>query len=445
MRLPSEFIDEMAAILPNELDAFLQSLEQEKARPGLRVNTLKISVEDFLALSPWPLESIPWVFEGFYYPEEARPAKHPYYHAGLFYLQEPSAMKPVAVLDPRPHDKVLDLCSAPGGKSLQIAARLNNTGLLVSNDLYPDRLKALTRNIEQAGIRNATVLNEMPKRLQSNFTGFFDKVLIDAPCSGEGMFRKDPRAIKSWEEYPPVFCQRRQRGILEDAAVLLNEGGTLVYSTCTFNQRENEEVIIDFLNNNQDFEGVSLEANHGIINGSREYTLRLWPHKLEGEGHFIAKIKRKGDNKSNDKAPLTKETRKLPELFSEFWLENIDFDLDRYDLEAYGDHLFLVSKELPILDGLKVSRPGWFVGELKKKRFEPSQALIMALKKEEVRNKLVLDQIDKNVKTYLRGQTFSIDSPNGWYGVFLGDFPLGWGKVSNKTLKNHYPKGWRMI
>ncbi len=443
MYLPKEFVIEIQDILKDEAKDFFLALENKTARPGLRVNTLKISVEEFSELSPWPLERIQWCPEGFYYPKDARPAKHPFYHAGLFYLQEASAMAPVTLLDPKPGEFVLDLCSAPGGKSLQIAARLNGEGLLVANDLYPERLKALTRNIEQAGIKNAVVLNEIPKRLKGSFTDYFDKILIDAPCSGEGMFRKDQKAIKSWEDYPPVFCQRRQRAILEEAAKLLRPGGVLVYSTCTFNRQENEEVINDFLKNNQDFEGIDLQATSGLVKGTKPHTLRLWPHKIEGEGHFIAKVARKG-LKAERYFPK-EASREMPELFLEFYKENLLLDLSQYSLKAYGNHLFLVSKELPSLDGLKVSRPGWFIGELKVKRFEPSQALIMALNKDQVQNKLSFSLKDCELYTFLRGQTIKVDKQNGWRGVFLEEFPLGWGKVSNLTLKNHYPKGWRMI
>lgn len=443
MYLPKEFVTKMQEILNDEAEDFFQALQKQTARPGLRINTLKISVDEFTRLSPWPLESVLWCPEGFYYPKDSRPAKHPYYHAGLFYLQEPSAMAPVTLLDPRPGELVLDLCSAPGGKSLQIAARLMGEGLLVANDLYHDRLKALTRNIEQAGIKNAVILNETPKRLNRSFTDFFDKILIDAPCSGEGMFRKDQKAVKSWEDYPPAFCQRRQREIMEEAARLLRPGGILVYSTCTFNRQENEEVVNHFLQNNQDFEGVDLQTTSGLVKGTKPYTLRLWPHKIEGEGHFIAKIARKG--LKTEKNFLYKASRELPELFLEFCDENLLLDISQYNLNAYGNHLFLTAKSLPSLDGLKVSRPGWFIGELKVKRFEPSQALIMALKKEQVVNQLSFSLQDQELYSFLRGQTIKVDKQNGWRGVFLDEFPLGWGKVSNLMLKNHYPKGWRMI
>lgn len=443
MKLPQSFILEMEALLGEKLPGFLHAVTEESARPGLRVNTLKIAVDEFLERSPWPLEEVPWCPEGFYYPEDARPAKHPFYHAGLFYLQEPSAMAPVVILDPQPGDRVLDLCSAPGGKTLQIAARMKGEGVIVANDVYPDRLKALSRNVEQAGVRSAAVVQESPLNLQKRFAGYFNKILIDAPCSGEGMFRKDPRGIKAWEEYPPEFCQKRQRGILEEASTLLQPGGVLVYSTCTFNRSENEDVLRDFLNHNQDFEGVALEPRSGLVRGLEDYTLRLWPHLVEGEGHFLAKVRRKGE--AQETSGFRKErSGVLPGLFQEFWEENISFAADDFRLEAYGDHLFYVKKDLPSLDGLKVSRPGWFLGQIKPKRFEPSQALIMALKAHQVKRKVVLDLKDQRLNAYLKGQTFSADGPAGWVGVFLGDFPLGWGKITGGTLKNHYPKGWRM-
>ncbi len=443
IRLPNGFSKEIEEILGDNTPVFIEALENGTARPGLRVNTLKISVADFLQISPWPLEQIPWCQEGFYYPQEARPAKHHYYHAGLYYLQEPSAMAPAAILDPKPGDRVLDLCAAPGGKSLQIAARLQGKGFLVTNDLYPDRLKALTRNIEQSGVGNATILNETPQRLAKNFADFFDKILVDAPCSGEGMFRKDGRAVLGWEEYPPIFCHRRQIGILEEASRLLKPGGYLVYSTCTFNRQENEEVIKEFLNNNQDYEGVILEPFANLVNGEVPYSLRLWPHRLEGEGHFVAKLHRKGS--SEPKENIGSGLASFPEILKEFWQENIKLPTDNYTYTAYGDHCFLVPRELPSLDGLKVSRPGLFLGEFKTKRFEPSQALIMALTKEQIQNTISFERGDREISIYLRGQTFPVEGKSGWVGVFMDRFPLGWGKVSNGVLKNHYPKAWRLI
>ncbi len=302
MRLPERFALRMQELLKEEWQEILKAWESEPYQ-GLRVNTLKISAVELKRKLPFDLEPIPWVEEGYYYSGGERPAKHPYYQAGLYYLQEPSAMAPVVCLEIKPGEKVLDLCAAPGGKSTQIAAKLQGKGLLVTNDSNEERVKALVWNLEHWGATNAVVTNETPERLARVFPAYFDKILVDAPCSGEGMFRKDPRAIKSWENYSVENCALLQKDILEWAASMLKPGGRLLYSTCTFSPEENEGVIAHFLAKHPDFKIISLPLAHGWDRGRPEWiddaaglvvdARRLWPHKVKGEGHFLALLKKK--------------------------------------------------------------------------------------------------------------------------------------------------------
>lgn len=296
VQLPRSFEEKMRELLgEDEYGAFIRTYE-EPAWAGVRVNTLKISKEAFAALSPFELDPIPWCGTGYYVPDGSRPGKHPYYHAGLYYIQEPSAMAPVECLEVLPGDKVLDLCAAPGGKSTQIAAKLEGRGLLVSNDLHPDRTKALAKNLELYGVRNGIVLNESPERIAAAFPGFFDKILIDAPCSGEGMFRKDEAMTKQWTAETPDKYADMQRAILRAAALALAPGGRMVYSTCTFSPEENEEMIAAFAAEHPAFSVVPVGGTGAFAPGLAGLpgTARLWPHKVRGEGHFVAVLRRGG-------------------------------------------------------------------------------------------------------------------------------------------------------
>jgi len=301
VELPVEFKLRMQEMLGDEAIDFLAAYN-ELPYHGLRVNRLKISVDEFLRISPFNLKPIPWTTDGFYYERTARPGKHPYYHAGLYYIQEPSAMAPAALLDVKPGERVLDLCAAPGGKSTQILSSLKGKGILVANDSNTQRTKALVRNLEAWGAKNILVTNETPERLVTKFAGYFDKILIDAPCSGEGMFRKDEEAIRSWRNYNVESCGLKQRSILQEAAKMLRVGGEIIYSTCTFAPYENEGTIEDFLKAHPEFVLVELPKTNGFrpgrpewVNGRAElaYSIRLWPHALQGEGHFIAKMRKK--------------------------------------------------------------------------------------------------------------------------------------------------------
>ncbi len=468
MELPQKFCDEMKRLLGDEYPDYLSSME-EKRKYGLRVNTSKISVETFLEICPFDVTPIPYISNGFYYEDKVQPAKHPYYFAGLYYLQDPSAMTPASRLPVEPGETVLDLCAAPGGKATELAAKLKGRGLLVANDISSKRAKALLKNIELFGVENSFIVTEYPAKLKEYFTGFFDKILIDAPCSGEGMFRKDPSMIRAWEQNGPTFYSRLQREILEQALPMLKDGGMLLYSTCTFSVMEDEESVEYLLSLDRDLRLVEMEGYSGFAKGMPELTggdpelakcVRIFPHKLDGEGHFLALLQKGEETKPEGKSGgpmlsaakrngLGRGDRELFEAFSENVIK--EFDLSR--IENKNGMLYYMPEILPQLRGIRFLRSGLFLGEIKKKRFEPSQSLAMALKAEEYRKRAQFSAEDERVVRYLKGETLALEkadlTPEAWEGgwilVCVDGYPLGWGKLSGGVLKNKYHPGWRLM
>lgn len=461
MRLPEKFKTRMEILLKDEWQELLRAWEGP-AYQGLRVNTLKIGAQTFQAKAPFSLEPVPWAPEGFYISGQERPAKHPYYQAGLFYLQEPSAMAPVVCLGIEPGDRVLDLCAAPGGKSTQIAARLKGRGMLVSNDNSPERVKTLVWNLEHWGAENVVVTNEEPGRLCDYFRHYFNKILVDAPCSGEGMFRKDERAVKSWEEYSSKNCSVMQKDILGQAAAMLCQGGKILYSTCTFSPEENEEIIAEFLDKYPEFTVEELPQDYGWAPGRPDWlggqeakkdelykVRRLWPHKINGEGHFMALLKKNGAEKNamekNDNSVdiLYVSDEKIPELLA-FSEENLTESL-KGPFYLQQNYVYQYPAGLPDLKGLRVPRPGWFVGINRNNRFEPSQALAMGLKRSAAIRSISFALGDPEVERYLKRETLMVGGEKGWTLVCLEDFPLGWGKQTGDYIKNYYPPRWRIM
>ncbi|MCQ5365572.1 RsmF rRNA methyltransferase first C-terminal domain-containing protein [Anoxybacillus salavatliensis] len=448
--LPEQFITKMNALLQDEAERFFATYNEEKVH-GLRVNTLKVSPSTFLNISPWELEPIPFCSTGFYY-RDAQPGKHPYHAAGLYYIQEPSAMFVAEVLAPSSGERVLDLCAAPGGKTTQLAAMMNNEGFLLANEIHPKRVKALSENIERLGITNAVITNETPEKLSETFEGFFDKILVDAPCSGEGMFRKDEEAIQFWSLDHVQKCAQTQKHILSCAYKMLNEGGTLVYSTCTFSPEENEQIIDWFLATYNDMELVPIEKEHGIqpgvvrwtntYNEQIAHTARLWPHHLQGEGHFVAKMRKRGEAKRwNGKVATSNVSKAMRRDYETFINHIIQTTIDG-TLYAFGTHIFALPYLCPRLDGLKVVRPGLHIGEWKKNRFEPNHALAMALTKQQVQAHLPLT-LEESIR-YMKGETLQTNGDRGWILITIDGYPLGWGKEVKGVVKNFYPKGLRI-
>ncbi|HIS07009.1 MAG TPA: RsmB/NOP family class I SAM-dependent RNA methyltransferase [Candidatus Choladocola avistercoris] len=456
MGLPVAFIKNMREILGEEgLAEYLDSFEKPKFT-GLRVNTSKISVEEFLRISPFKLRRVPWTENGFYYTEEDSPTHHPYYYAGLYYIQEPSAMAPAAVLPVERGERVLDLCAAPGGKATELGAKLNHTGLLVANDASASRTKALLKNLEVFGIPNLLVTSEMGDRLDRYFHEYFDKILIDAPCSGEGMFRKQAHMIPAWEKQGPEVFANMQREILRQAAELLKPGGTMLYSTCTFSKLENEGSIDGFLAEHQEFTLEEIPRQEGFCSGMPELVgsrfplercVRLFPHKIDGEGHFLALLKKAGEKIPGAPEPAGRPGRIPAEL--EAFLQDVSMPMELSRIVVKDTRVFLMPEGVGRCPGLRFLRSGLYLGELLKKRFEPSQAFAMALKKEEYASVIDLSAADDRVIRYLKGETLEIEDgessrPEGWQLVCVDGYPLGWGKLIRGTLRNKYFSGWRM-
>lgn len=458
MRLPDSFLQNMRALLgEEEYGQYLSAMEKPYAQ-ALRVNPLKVSPQRLRELLPEAGlgDEVPWCPEGIYLTRQTPVlSKHPYYAAGLYYLQEPSAMAPASFLPVSPGDRVLDLCAAPGGKSTALGARLAGKGLLVSNDISASRARALLKNLELFGISNAAVFSENPYRLAGRFAHFFDRVLVDAPCSGEGMFRKDPSVAKNWEQYGNEYYGKLQREILSHAAVMTAPGGMLLYSTCTFSPLEDEQTVEEFLRLHPDFHLAELPKPAGVRDGQPQWSLngqnelkrcaRFWPHTLQGEGHFVALLVREGER---DRAEQRDPDLKSPREWDEWALENLG--VPGRQVLPQGSRVVLSGEKLyaMLLDGdrcrdLRILRPGLLLGEIAHGRFEPSQALAMTLSR--ARRQIDLDRSDERIFRYLKGETLSGDFQDGWNLVTVSGFPVGWGKASGGILKNKYLKGWRAL
>lgn len=465
--LPQLFLDRMKDMLGGEYEEFLCSLEQEKYQ-ALRMNPLKNPVrEQETVFGNFQLSPVDWAEHGYYYDKTLRPGKHPYHDAGVYYIQEPSAMMPVPLLCVQPGDRVLDLCAAPGGKSTQIAGFLQGQGLLVCNEIHPARAKILSENIERMGIWNALVTNEAPKKLAEVFPEYFDRILVDAPCSGEGMFRKNEDACAEWSPENVELCAARQDEILDCAAKMLRPGGKMVYSTCTFAPQENEGSISRFAKRNPGFSILPIEKREGFDSGRPDWTenpaprledtIRLWPHRVKGEGHYAALMQKAGNfPESFRTAALNGVEKGVLEKELEEWHTFCRESLKTNDAQEgickgtfagkylkFGDKLYLAPEDMPGLKGLKVLRPGLHIGTLKKNRFEPSHALALALVPSQAVHVWKLQSGDSVVGAYLRGETFPAEGEKGWYLICVDEYGIGWGKLAGGIMKNHYPKGLR--
>ena len=490
INLPEQFKIRMKEYLGVSYEAFIASYETSEVK-GIRLSSF------FRGDGPFAMESLPlsvesvegqnesganwqkvvWCDNGYFLNADdfnkIRPGKHPLHEAGAYYIQEPSAMAPVAYMDIRPGDRVLDLCASPGGKSTQIAALLRGEGILVSNEIMPDRAKILSENIERMGVRNALVISEDPRNISDRFYGFFDKILVDAPCSGEGMFRRSDVAINEWSLDNVANCAKRQEWILDEAAKMLRENGTLCYSTCTFSKEENELQIVNFLERHEEFSLGEMTKFEGMRSGfaAGEYEsvgVRIFPHEANCEGHYLCKLVKKRrmsgqesgcheEDTVNKVMPLggfepelsKKDAADLKEMykfFDETFSEESDFKeyIKERKITRFKDRVYLLPKECPKLDGLKVLRPGLHLGTILKNRFEPGHALAKCLSCYDVKRACILEPDGDEAKKYIAGETFNFDGDlPGWYVVFAGIYPLGWGKLTNSIMKNHYPKGLR--
>lgn len=460
MVLPLEFQERMKLMLGTEYEDFVSSYDREHSQ-GLRINLLKADKAGGEQL-PFTLTPVPWAEEGYYYSRQDRPGRHPYHEAGVYYIQEPSAMAVAAILAPKPGESILDLCAAPGGKTSHIASHMKNQGLLISNEIHPARAKILSQNVERMGIRNAVVTNEDSGRLAAYFPEFFDRIAVDAPCSGEGMFRKDETARREWSSENVALCSARQQEILKNAERMLKPGGYLVYSTCTFAPEENEKAIEAFIEAYPGFGIQEIFMYPGFDQGNPEWschkmkqlerTVRIWPQRTGGEGHFIALLKKQGEAKGRRrKFPSyikDKKVLKEYETFVKASLRKPDLWIHKKELILFGDQLYALPAEMLSFDKLKVVRPGLHLGTLKKNRFEPSHALALALLKGEATAACNFPADSPQIAAYLKGEVLDASCLEehreaGWILITVDGYSLGWAKLAAGSLKNHYPKGLR--
>lgn len=511
MKLPEAFLIRMKALLGDEYDAFLASYDEPCAR-GLRINPAKISAETFEAEAPFPVRRVPWVANGYFYPDDVRPAAHPFYQAGLYYLQEPSAMTPGDRLDVCPGDRVLDLCAAPGGKATQLSAKMRmeggSGGLLVANEISNARAKALLRNLELSGARDFFVTNERPDRLAKCFSEFFDRILIDAPCSGEGMFRRQKETADAWSPDKVRSLSALQRQILGEGYRMLRPGGTLLYSTCTFSPAENEANVAEFLLAHPDMKLIPIRPYKGFCEGRPDWAVqellrdpaeyglseqaieegqttietvrmcvRIWPHKMEGEGHFLALMRKddavgwrreSGRSGGHDRRrgrgrdfaarggkPGRENGREEKTGSFRAFLSEMNITLPAGRTEARGGRVYLVPELPQEATRLKFLRSGVYLGDLKKDRFEPSQPFALILSENTCGSCLSFRPDDPALRAFLAGEPVRFtedemtlrkdrkeDAP-GWKLVLAGRYPVGWGKLAAGVLKNKIPVSWR--
>jgi NOL1/NOP2/sun family putative RNA methylase len=456
--IPPKYLERMHSLLGDEFADFVSCFDRQP-ESGLRVNTLKLSVEEYLRLSPFALSPVAWCPAAFHIQDNAQPGKHPHHAAGLYYLQDPSAMLAAEALRPAPGERVLDLAAAPGGKSTHLAALMQGQGILVTNEIHPKRVWELAENLERWGTVNASITNETPERLAEHFGAYFDKVLLDAPCSGEGMFRKSDAARLAWSPALVESCARRQAALINQARRLVRPGGCLLYTTCTFSVEENEGVIAAFLKSHPDFELEDLAKQNGFAGGYQAWTygeeaisiepdmrraVRLWPQRIRGEGHFLARLRRIDGEQPRDKRrrPASDLTAEARRLFTEFTSTSLKSWDSEGTIVQRGTYLYLLPPHSPDLKGLHVIHPGLWLGTLKKNRFEPSHALAMSLRSEQAERAIDLDEAQ--ALAYLRGQSLPSVSPvAGWTLLTADQNPLGWGKCSQGMVKNYFPHGLR--
>ena len=497
--LPERYCETMRELLGDEYCAYEKSVHEE-ARIAIRVNTAKISIDQWQEICPFEVEQIPWTKKGYIIKNMAQnPAKHPYYYAGLFYIQEPSAMIPATILPVQKGERILDLCAAPGGKATELAAKLRGEGVLVANDISISRGMALAKNLQMAGAANAVVTAETPENLAEHFPEYFDKILIDAPCSGEGMFRRDSHMIHDWEKRGPSYYAPIQRDILTAAYRMLRQGGSLVYSTCTFSPQEDEEMVLWLLREFPDIHVCEVEEKPGFSRGNPDWVkqdisviereqlrrcIRIFPHKAVGEGHFAVLLQKEGlsntntgqevlhrlagecDDRNNSpkkeyNLDINREAARKRRHASDTGPDILEKARRWTSLAGYSGENLVMKKDNILLErdvtkhlrGLRCIQTGLIAGNAKK-RFEPSVQMALAVKETEAFPRINMPADDIRVFRYLKGETLQdviveneefIELTDGYVLVCVDGFALGWGKYTAKgTVKNKYYAGWRM-
>ncbi len=447
------YFNKLDSIFEQNKEKYIEILDKEP-NFGIRFNSLKVKGNGIFDNLEIEKDKVQWAENGYYLTKEDAVTKNALYEAGAYYIQEPSAMIPASVIDIEEDDVVLDMCAAPGGKTTLIGERLRGTGALVANDISNSRAKILAKNVEKFGITNAVILSENQEVLEKKFEDFFDKILIDAPCSGEGMFRKEPNVEKYWHDKIDLEYQEIQMSLLSSASVMLKEGGEIVYSTCTFNSVENEDVVLWFLENHEDFELV--ELNHEVLGISKGHSIsnkfdltmtgRIYPFEQRGEGHFVAKIRKKGENLKTDlgnnhKVIKNKQYTNLVDFFEKNFYDLKVQDLGNY-LVKHKDSYFMSPIDPDKFKGVRVVRSGFHLGD-ENKKFQPSSVLARGITPEDFKGVINLNSDDNLAIKYLKGETidFELDY-DGTVLICVDNLPLGFGIIKNNKIKNKYNKHW---
>lgn len=434
-----QFDARMKSLLKDEYDDFKKAL-LEKPVKGLYLNRNKKNVERVLDKNY--VEHHPIVENGYLYDENYHPGRSAYFLAGLYYIQEPSAMLVADALPIEPDDFVLDMCGAPGGKSCEIASRLTGEGVLIANDIEASRARILSENIERFGLDNTIVTNVDPMRFTKQFQEAFDKIVLDAPCSGEGMFRKLEQAIDTWSEEKVLECAHIQKNLLKGSYDMLKQGGMVIYSTCTYSYEENE-AMVHYAVDELGFELLPLNKSNGLCPGvDLDEVVRCYPHHYRGEGHFIALLRKPG-NSPRKQVRTIKPSVNLADLkvLKAFYQENLNKKVPSYIIENNG-HLYAVKKNFPELKGIRVLRNGLYLGEVRKNRFIPSYSLALTLTKEDVKKSYDYPSESEEIKKYIHGETLEGTGKKGFGVIFVDGYPLSFYKESNQ-VKNLFPKGLR--
>lgn len=457
MEYPQKYVKSIEELLGQEGAQKLFDSLENRTNQGLRINNRKISNEAFLELADkctlsrdCSFGKIPWIPNGYYIKDTKPASAHPYYRAGLYYIQEPSAMTPARSLKIERDDKVLDMCAAPGGKATQLASMLGKKGFLLANDISAGRGRALLKNLEMAGADNFCVTAEDPGRLAKVYPEYFDKILLDAPCSGEGMFRKDPKSVAAWMEKGPEFYAPIQEKLLGDASAMLSPGGTLLYSTCTFSTKENEERILKLLEEHKELHTVKIEPYTGFEKGCMglDDAVRIYPHRMDGEGHFCCLIRKEGYKKSSaiDQKVDRQIIKKLPDILTEF-LSYVKYDFSDGCFIKDREHVYYLGSSVARIPSLRYLRTGLYIGDIKNDRFEPSQAFAMVLSKDMFEYCIDHNCDDPQLEKYLKGESFPIEGTGKkgfqWRLITVDGYSVGWAKASGNMLKNKYEASWR--
>lgn len=434
-----QFDARMKSLLKDEYDDFKRAL-LEKPVKGLYLNRNKKNVER--VLEEQYIEHHPIVENGYLYDENYHPGRSAYFLAGLYYIQEPSAMLVADALPIEPDDFVLDMCAAPGGKSCEIASRLTGEGVLIANDIEASRARILSENIERFGLDNTIVTNVDPMRFTKQFQDAFDKIVLDAPCSGEGMFRKLEQAVDTWSEDKVLECAHIQKNLLKGAYDMLKQGGMVIYSTCTYSYEENE-AMVHYAVDELGFELLPLSKSHGLCPGvDLDEVVRCYPHHYRGEGHFIALLRKPGNSPRKVVRPMKPQVSPADlKVLKAFYQETLNKKVPAYIIENNG-HLYAIKKNFPELKGIRVLRNGLYLGEVRKNRFIPSYSLALTLTKEDVKRSYDYSCDSEEIKKYIHGETLEGTGNKGFGVIFVDGYPLSFYKESNQ-VKNLFPKGLR--